>query len=82
MKKKSCFDCLHCKISASSSRNGRLCFCAAARVREDDLDKFWLKKPLCVKFEDMTEYTTSMVIIPTIAVNRSPLLRNRIYNYV
>jgi hypothetical protein len=79
MKKQTCLDCLHCKVSASSTRNGRLCFCAAARVREDDLDKYFLNKPLCGKFEDMTEYTTSMVIIPTIAVNSKPLLGNRIY---
>ena len=79
MKKKTCLDCLHCKVSASSTRNGRLCFCAAAKAREDDLAQYWFKKPLCVKFDDMTDYATAMVIIPTIAVNNSLLLRNRIY---
>jgi hypothetical protein len=78
-KQKTCFDCLHCKVSATSTKNSRLCFCVVSAVREDNKEVYWLTKPLCGSFSDMTEKSTSMVIIPAVAIKRRPLLRNRLY---
>ena len=49
---KNCFDCLYCKVSAKS-KNHRLCFCAETKKKERHKDSYWLKKPVCKKFEDM-----------------------------
>jgi hypothetical protein len=78
-KQKTCFDCLHCKVSATSTKNSRLCFCAVSAVREDNKEAYWLTKPLCGKFDDMGGISAAMVIIPAVALNRRPLLRNRLY---
>jgi len=49
---KTCFDCLHCKVSAKS-KNLRLCFCAETKKKVNHKDDFWLKKPVCKKFDFM-----------------------------
>ena len=51
--KKTCFDCLHCKVSAKSKKNCRLCFCAQTVKKENHKEPYWFKKPVCKKFEDM-----------------------------
>ena len=51
---KTCFDCLHCKVSAKSKINRRLCFCAETKKKGKHLESYWHKKSLCRKFEDMT----------------------------
>ena len=53
-KKKNCGDCLHCKVSAASSRNCRLCFCSKDRQKLYDIETYWLLKKVCKKFEDMS----------------------------
>jgi hypothetical protein len=53
-KTKSCFDCLHCKVSAKSTKNCRLCFCAETKNKERHKETFWLTRKLCKKFNDIT----------------------------
>jgi hypothetical protein len=77
-KQKTCIDCLHCKVSASSTQNRRWCFCAVAGKRENQKEAFWHTKPLCEKFDDMGG-RSAVVIIPAVALNRRPLLGNRLY---
>ena len=55
-KKKTCFDCLHCKVSAKSTEKVRLCFCAKTRDRGKHKDPYWLAKPICKKFQDMGDF--------------------------
>jgi hypothetical protein len=74
---KKCTDCLHCKVSAKSTDNCRLCFCSLAEVRENRHETYWLTKPVCRKFDDMTDNVTAMIIIPAVALKRRPLLRER-----
>jgi hypothetical protein len=52
--RKTCGDCLHCKVCACSTKNGRLCFCAKTKSKERELEFYWLNKTPCKKFEDMT----------------------------
>jgi len=50
---KTCFDCLHCKVSAKSKYH-RLCFCAKTKNKENHKDGYWLKKFMCKNFDDMS----------------------------
>jgi len=52
--KKTCFDCLHCKVSAKSTEKCRLCFCTETKAKTKHKEPYWLKKQVCKKFEDMT----------------------------
>jgi hypothetical protein len=54
MKTKTCFDCLHCKVSVKSTPNNRLCFCAEKAKKERHKELYWLAKKVCQKFDDMT----------------------------
>jgi hypothetical protein len=51
---KSCIDCLHCKVSAKSTKNNRLIFCAETKKKQNHKEKYWLAKKVCKKFEDMS----------------------------
>jgi hypothetical protein len=50
----SCMDCLHCKVSAKSTKDCRFCFCAMKNQKENRLEVYWRTKSVCKKFEDMT----------------------------
>ncbi|AEF84246.1 hypothetical protein TREPR_2190 [Treponema primitia ZAS-2] len=52
-KTKKCVDCLHCKVSAKSTKNNRLCFCSEMTSRKNHREKFWLEKKLCGNFFSM-----------------------------
>ena len=52
--KKSCVDCLHCKVSSWSMENYRLCFCAESEKKKKHKERYWRAKTVCGKFEDMT----------------------------
>jgi len=66
--KKTCIDCLHCKVSAAKTKKGRLCFCALSKNQLRYQEVYWLtKKKLCKKFNDMT------IIEP----KRRPLLKKK-----
>jgi len=51
--RKTCCDCLHCKVSVKTTKNCTLCFCAETENKELHKEPYWQKKPLCKKFEDM-----------------------------
>jgi hypothetical protein len=53
-KKKNCTDCLHCKISAKSTENCRMCYCSEKKVRHIKAEFYWLNKKPCEEFEDMS----------------------------
>jgi hypothetical protein len=53
MKKETCLDCLHCKVSAKSTANMRLCFCAETAKRERHKEAYWAAKKVCKAFENM-----------------------------
>ena len=53
--KKTCLDCLHCKVSASSKNNCRWCFCSASKNQLRYQEIYWqTKRKVCKKFDDMT----------------------------
>jgi hypothetical protein len=54
MKKKTCFDCLHCKVSKKSTTQCRLCFCSETKKKINHKETYWLAKKVCDEFEDMT----------------------------
>ena len=79
---KGCFDCLYCKVSAKSTENSRLCFCAKTKTRATHKEHYWLAKHICNKFVDMTEPPLTVLIIKADVVlplnKRKPLLRNTV----
>jgi hypothetical protein len=48
-----CLDCLHCKVSAKSTVNVRLCYCGKAEKAKNHKEFFWLVKKVCNAFESM-----------------------------
>jgi hypothetical protein len=57
-KNKTCLDCLHCKVSAKSTENRRLCFCAMAKKEERHGESFWSEKKVCGEFDSMGAHIT------------------------
>lgn len=53
-KKKCCLDCFHCKVSAKSTANNRLCFCSEMEKRKRHKELYWAVKKVCPEFEDMS----------------------------
>jgi len=54
VKAKNCCDCLHCKVSARSTKNCRLCFCAENGKKAVLDEVYWFNKAVCGKFNDMS----------------------------
>ena len=52
-KKGTCLDCLHCKVSAKSTANNRLCFCSETEKKKRHKEPYWLAKKVCQEFEDV-----------------------------
>ncbi|MCL2441071.1 MAG: hypothetical protein FWD14_04975 [Treponema sp.] len=52
--KKTCGDCLHCKVSYSPTKINRLCFCAKKNHKEYETEIKWLNRSVCGMFEDMS----------------------------
>ena len=52
-KKKTCFDCLHCKVLVKSTENCMFCFCARAEKKVKHEWYYWFAKKVCCKFDDM-----------------------------
>ena len=52
--KKNCTDCLHCKVSSTSTKNCRLCFCSESNKKDFHKEIYFYYKPVCRKFEDMS----------------------------
>ena len=81
-KKKTCIDCLNCKVSAMSTPVRRKCFCSESKKKTVYNESYWLVKKPCDEFDDMGEKSTSRKIIPAIAIRkRKPLIRKRLYVY-
>jgi len=80
-KTKTCVDCLHCKVSKKSFENERFCFCSENKKKTTHKETYWLAKPVCEKFADMTEKPLAMLIIKADVLllpdKRKPLLRNK-----
>ena len=89
--KKTCVDCLYCKVYKKSTESCRLCFCALAKKKANRIENYWLDKEPCVKFIDMTEEPLTVVMVPKEAVShttstaalprRPPLLRKKEFEY-
>jgi len=75
--KKTCLDCLHCKVSANSTEDCRLCFCSLSKLKERHKEKYWYKKTPCKKFFDMTEGTTLIFFHTSTTTNNLPLIRRK-----
>jgi hypothetical protein len=67
-KNKTCIDCLHCKVSAKSTANDRLCYCAKEGKQVRHREAFWLGKKVCEEFYGMGSRIT-------LCVPRRPLLK-------
>ncbi len=50
---KCCVDCLHCKVSAKSTEEMRLCFCSESKSKGLYKEFYWLHKTVCSKFDYM-----------------------------
>jgi hypothetical protein len=50
---RACTDCLYCKVSAKSTANNRLCYCAKGKKDARHREPYWLVKKTCKDFEDM-----------------------------
>jgi hypothetical protein len=53
-KKKTCVDCLHCKVSNKSTKDCRICFCINIGKKAALNELYWMNKTVCKKFEDMS----------------------------
>ena len=77
---KTCIDCLNCKVSAKSTENQRVCFCAENKKKTLHKESYWLAKKTCNEFEDMGARVIPMIIVPAVVIpKRKPLMRNRMY---
>ena len=52
--KKTCGDCLHCKVSAKSTKICRMCYCSKISRLAVIKELYWLNRTVCYKFEDMS----------------------------
>ena len=58
--KKNCLDCLHCKVSAKSTANCMLCFCAITEKKVKHKEHYWHAKKVCDNFDYMGGEQTPM----------------------
>jgi hypothetical protein len=75
IRQKTCFDCLHCKVSVKSTDKCRLCFCSENKTKANHKDNYWLSKPLCKLFSDMSEITKVNLYFPLLHIRRHPISR-------
>ena len=54
-KGQTCIDCLHCKVSAKSTTNNRLCFCGMAENAKNHKEFYWLIRKVCNAFVCMDQ---------------------------
>jgi hypothetical protein len=67
-KNKTCIDCLHCKVSAKSTVNNRMCYCSMSQNREQHKELYWSERKVCGEFSNMGKRIT-------LRVPRAPLLK-------
>jgi hypothetical protein len=58
VKKETCLDCLHCKVSAKSTVNNRLCYCAKEGKKTRLQEPFWSERKVCGEFDSMGLHIT------------------------
>jgi hypothetical protein len=75
MEVKTCLDCLHCKVSAKSTEQCRLCYCVQKQKRVSHKESYWFTKKVCENFTDMSEEPLSVLVIQAMALKRSPPLK-------
>jgi hypothetical protein len=51
----SCIDCLHCKVSATSTKNCKMCFCSETKKKVWHKIAHWEEKKVCKKFVDLSK---------------------------
>jgi hypothetical protein len=54
-KPNNCTDCLHCKVSAKSTKNKKMCFCSETKKQERHKIQYWKEKKVCRKFFDLSD---------------------------
>jgi len=59
--KKTCLDCLHCKVLCISKKYDMLCYCSMSKNKEPNLDIYWSEKKMCKNFSDMSDDITLVV---------------------
>jgi hypothetical protein len=64
---KNCVDCLHCRVSAKSTKNKQMCFCSETKKKKRHKIKHWKEQKVCRKFVDLSDDE----------LPRLPLLRKR-----
>jgi hypothetical protein len=69
---KTCVDCLHCKVSAKSTADNRLCYCAKEGKPVRFRESYWLEKKVCGAFVNMG----SRIALRT---RRAPLLKGAVF---
>jgi hypothetical protein len=57
-KNETCLDCLHCKVSAKSTADVRLCYCVKEGKEARPQEPFWLEKKVCGEFDNMGPHIT------------------------
>jgi hypothetical protein len=70
VEKETCLDCLHCKVSAKSTANNRLCYCAKEGKEVQHQELFWSERKVCGEFDSMGPCITMPPHTP-----RAPLLK-------
>ena len=53
-KERTCYDCLHCKVSRKSLAIRGLCYCEKKKQIKEKTVKYWQKKVVCSHFDDMS----------------------------
>ncbi|MDR0288027.1 MAG: hypothetical protein LBI03_10040 [Clostridiales bacterium] len=78
--KEKCVDCLHCKVSAKSVPDFRLCYCSQKKNKTTYKEIYWLKKTACGKFVNMSENSNLLTVLQTSKGNdRKLLLKGKAY---
>jgi hypothetical protein len=69
-KKRTCLNCLHCKVSAKSTANNRLCYCAMEGKKVQPQEPYWSERKVCGEFDSMGARSITPPHVP-----RRPLLK-------
>jgi hypothetical protein len=51
--RRTCIDCLYCKVSVKSTADKRLCYCGMEETVKTHKEVYWFTKKVCNAFENM-----------------------------
>jgi hypothetical protein len=71
---RTCLNCLHCKVSAKSTADRRLCFCAMEGKETQPQEPYWSEKKVCGEFDRMSSRLATPPHAP-----RAPLLKGAVF---